>query len=117
MSFTTNLLKMKKRLLSLLLISSLVVHSQNVKAYFGVEKYKDQYDNSYYPIVWTDFSYTFNDSITSLQFTYWSNTNGYISPYINLNLNWRGWQISYNPLKPDIYNYKIYITHYFNLWK
>lgn len=84
--------------------------SAQVKLSLWCEKYEDVYDNSFYPIINGDLSYTFKDS-SSIQFTYWSNTDTYIYPYVNIIGNWRNWSVAINPLKPDIYNYTIYITY------
>src|SRR5690606_15878645 len=75
------------------------------------ERYEDQYDNTFYPTINGDLTYKFKDS-SSIQFTYWSNVDYYIYPYVNIIGNWRKWSVSINPLKPDIYNYTIQISFY-----
>jgi hypothetical protein len=101
---------MKRLFIIIVFVLAHAVSKAQAKAAVWVEKYEDEYERSYYPVVNGDFSYTFKKG-NYVQFTYWSNVNKYIYPYLNLNYNWRNWQISFNPLKPDIYNYKIYLTY------
>lgn len=103
---------MKLKVISLILMLILILKlDAQVTIKTWCEKYEDQYDNTFYPIINGEITYTFKDS-SSLQFTYWSNTDTYIYPYVNIVLNWRKWVVSVNPLTPDIYNYTIQITFY-----
>src|SRR5688572_16819137 len=87
-------------LLLFLLTTSTTTHSQP-RLQVWAERYDDEFDNSFYPILNADLSYK------SFQITYWSSVDQGIYPYVNIIYNWRSWAISINPLKPDIYNYTI----------
>lgn len=109
---------MRILILILFILLFYVSNCQRLDLQGTIEKFEDEFENSYYPIWIGQLTYYLSkeDTVRFVQITYWSNTDIPIYPYINIIYYSIGFWISINPLKADIYNPTVQIGHTFQIF-
>src|SRR5690242_16849129 len=109
---------MRLILIILLLIVVYLAVCQKVSINSSVEKYEDVFENSYYPIWTGDITYYLNYSDTSkyIQISGWGDAEDRSFIYINITLVTRNFWLSINPFIADLYNPKIQLGYYFQIF-